>query len=726
MKKLTLLVLSLAAFPLHAQSLLDGLSTYQDTLTSSSGSSGGPTTAINEVESDNSGGSSSSNKVCSTNDQSSLPLKYVTSLIMEKNGSLDISHDPRTGEVTIQAPRMIGNCSRMIDWKVKKPTIQGQQAYAIEAVIKKPDGCEAATCEYEYAKVINGEFQSWDKKAFAPTLKGFEECLKTSGVVEMKTVDGKQVPSVNAKAIFPAQVKEKRSGIDKSGKLFFLSSGNTSMTTGPKYSSSFDYIDGCDHYEQAHPSRKALLTLADEEKERLDAEAAKLKECKVDEYSKLADFIEKYENYADELGSVRDRLILEAAAKAAKAISEGKYTDEDLKILADFEKYVVQPKIDLAVALYEESLDMEGEPKKQKQAQLSAVLAEIAKLNKAPYFEHAHKVKLVNDGKFDEAEKLNGILLTIGHHSRLGQKVENVVITPGVASDRIVAGKEAFAGELITERERYEYRTGQSTGKAQYYSQLATQMNNNIQVRTQNFNAEIQAEAQRVQQPNGFCYRYWRNTQRCIQDSLERIQELQALLAHYNKVDQDRAAEYSTKAQEWGQLEEQGRRFLAGDTSTTPATTTTPTTPTTTPTTPNPRQDSGVYSFDFNQPQGPQQAQFTPQQYQYPTNPYQNNNMFQQQSPYGYHQPNYMGQSNFGYQGGYQQSGYGYQPQMQGGAYNFSWGGGMPQQQQYGGYGQFGGGYQQQYAGGYGQQGGYYGNPYQAYNTGYSVYGRTW
>lgn len=723
MKKFTLLVLLLPAFPLHAQSLLDGFSAYQNTLTSSSSSSGGGTTATTEVTADDTGGSSSSSKVCSTNDQSSLPLKYVTSLIMEKNGALDIAHDPRTGEVTIQVPRMIGNCSRMIDWKVKKPTIQGQQAYAIEAVIKKPEGCSSATCDYQYAKVTNGEFQSWETKSFAPTLKGFEECLKVSGVVELKMENGKQVPKVNPAAIFPAQVKEKRSGIDKSGKLFFLSSGNTSMTTGPKYSGSFDYIDGCDHYEQAHPQRKAFLTLADEEKERLDAEAAKLKECKVDEYSKLADFIEKYENYADELGSVRDRLILEAAKKSAKAIAEGKYTDDDLKVLADFEKYVVQPKVDLAVALYEESLDMEGEPKKAKQAQLAAVLSEISALGKAPYFEHAHKVKLVNDGKFDEAEKVNSLLLTIGHHSRLGSKVENVVITPGVASDRILAGKESFAAELVTEKERYEYRTGQSTGKAQYYSQLATQMNNNIQTRTQNFNAEIQLEAQRIQQPNGFCYKYWRNTQRCIQDSLERIKELQALLAHYNKVDQERAAEYSGKAQEWGQLEEQGRRFLAGDTSSAPTTTSPTTASTTAPTSPTPRTDNGVYTFDFNQPQGPQQAQFTPQQHQYPINPYQNQNMFQQPSPYGYYQPGQMGQSNFGYQGGFQQSGYGYQPQ---GAYNFGWGGGMPQQQ-YGGYGQFGGYQQPQYAGGgYGGQQGYYGNPYQAYSSGYSVYGRTW
>jgi hypothetical protein len=253
-------------------------------------------------------------------------------------------------------------------------------------------------------------------------------------------------------------------------------------------------------------------------------------------------------------------------------------------------------------------------------------------------------------------------------------------------------------------------------------------MRSNIQTRNQNFTAEIQEEYARVQQPNGYCYKYWRNTQKCIQDSMERIQELQALLQHYNKVDEERAAEYDAKAREYGDLEVQGRRYVAAQNGEAPPVeTNTTTTPAAQDTTvPNSRpqsQDSGVYSFNFNQGQPgnqqmyQQQAQMTPQQFQYPMNPNQNNNMFMQQQPYGYQQQ-YMGQQNFGggmnYNYNYGSSqGFGYQPQ---GAYSFNWGGGGMQQpygqQQY--YGQ-----QQQYSQ---QGGGYWNRPYQAYG-GMSLYG---
>jgi hypothetical protein len=50
-----------------------------------------------------------------------LPLAYVTSLIQQKNAALDITHDPRSGTLTIAAEDMIGNCSSMLEWKLKQP-----------------------------------------------------------------------------------------------------------------------------------------------------------------------------------------------------------------------------------------------------------------------------------------------------------------------------------------------------------------------------------------------------------------------------------------------------------------------------------------------------------------------------------------------------------------------------------------------------------------------------
>lgn len=707
-------MLSLVTISSYGQGLLGTLNQHQNTIepqvtAAKPGSvSQGPSKP--EVRSSTSS-TTSSNLKCEENDQTSLPLAYVTSLIQEKDGKLDLSHDQRSKKLAISSGDMIGNCSSMLQWTLKKPEINGVKAYAIEVKIKKGEDCSDEGCSYKVAKVEKGDFQKYEKHVFKPTLKGFEECLQKSGVI----VNGKVVTD----AIYSTPVNEKFDGIEESGKLLFLSHGPATPMVKAKYGK-FEHQYGCDFYEQAHPGITTLLTYEDAEQARLDAEAAKLKECKVDEYGKLSDFIEKYEQYSIQLGDVRDRLILEAAKKSAAAIAAGKYTEEDLKVLADFDRYIVQPKIELARSMYEASLDLEGEAKKAKQEELKIVLSQISSLGQKPYFQSAHTMKLIQDGRFDEAEKLNSMKLMIEHHQRLGAKQDNVVITSGVAMQRVSAGKAAFASKLEEEKERYEYRTGQSTGKASYYSNLAQRMRNNIQTRTQNFNQEIQLEYQRIQQPNGYCYKYWRNAQKCIQESMERIQELQALLQHYNKVDEERAAEYDAKAKEYGELEAQGRRYVATQNGEAPSSTETPSTPAPQDTTvPAPRpqsSDAGVYNFNYPGGQGPmdpqmmaqQQAQMTPQQYQYPMNPYANNNMFMQQNPYmGYQQP-FMGQQSFG----------------MGGSYSFNWGGSgmqnpyMGYQQPMMGQQQFG---MQQ---GFGQQG-YWGNPYQAYNN-YSVYGRTW
>ncbi len=725
MKMLSVLMLSLVTTMSHAQGLLGTLNQHQNTIeVQGSGSTPGSVghgSSKPEVKPSTSS-TSSNNLNCEENDQTSLPLAYVTSLIQERDAKLEISHDQRSKKLSLSSGDMIGNCSSMLQWTLKKPEINGSKAYAIEVKIKKGENCSEDGCSYNVAKVEKGDFQKYEKFVFKPNLKGFEECLQKSGVI----VEGKVVPG----AIYSNPVNEKFDGIEESGKLFFLSHGPASQMVKAKYGK-FEHQHGCDFYEQAHPLVTSLLTFEDAEQARLDAEAEKLKECKVDEYGKLADFIEKYEQYSVELGNVRDRLILEAAKKSATAIASGKYTEEDLKVLADFDRYVVQSKIELARSMYEESLDLEGDAKKVKQEELKIVLSQISSFGQKPYFQSAHTLKLIQDGRFDEAEKLNSMKLMIEHHQRLGAKQDNVVITSGVAMQRVFAGKAEFMAKLEIEKERYEYRTGQSSGKAQYYSNLASRMRNNIQARTRNFNQEIHLEYQRIQQPNGYCYKYWRNAQKCIQESLERIQELQALLQHYNKIDEERAAEYDAKARDYGELEAQGRRHVAtqnGEVPVEDSSTQPPAPEDTTVPAPRPQSaDSGAYNFNYSGSQGPmdpqmmalQQAQMTPQQFQYPMNPYANNNMFMQQSPFmGYQQP-FMGQQLFG-----MQSPYG---SMGGGSYSFNWGGGM--QNPYMGYQQPMMGQQQFGIQGYGMQGygqqGYWNQPYQAYSNNY-ISPRSW
>ncbi|WPU65357.1 hypothetical protein [Peredibacter starrii] len=695
MKKFSILLLSMATMPVYAQGILGSLNSYQESLepkhVSRTGEGGSSTTVgssskpVPEVK-PSGGASSTTNNKCEENDQTSLPLSYITSLIMEKDGKLDIVHDPRQGTLTVKSPDMISNCSSMLDWKLKQPEIQGKKAYAIEVKFNSTGECSDQGCKYKIAKVKNGEFEKYEEMVFKPTLKGFEECLQKSGVI----VNGK----VDPKAIYSSQANEKFNGIEQSGRLLFLSHGPSSPMVKAKYGT-FEAVDRCDYYEQAHPQVKNLLTLADEEKERLDAEAAKLKDCPINEYYKVADFLEKYEDYSAQLGQVRDRLILESAKKSAEAILKGKYTEDDLKVMGDFERYIVQPKIDLAISLYQQMVDLEGDAKKAKQEELKVVLAELSTYRQKPYFTGVQTKKLIEDGRFEEAEKLNSIMISLDNYHRLGSKQENVVITPSVAASRVTSARQAFKSQLETERENYEIRTGQTTGKSDYYAQLAKRMRQNIQIRSQNFSAEIQSEYERVQQPNGYCFKYWRNAQKCIQDTVERIQELTALLQHYNKIDEERAAEYDAKAKSYGELEAQGRRYIAAQNGeevveervpkqdSFPEDTTRPQPRAAEAQQPQQGQN-GVYNFQWPQ----QQAQMTPQNYQYPQTPYAQQNMFmQQQNPYQYYSQPLGAQAYGGYQ-------------MQGG-YNFQWGAGnqmYPQQQMYQNY-----------------------NPYMQYNQ-YSMY----
>lgn len=193
-------------------------------------------------------------------------------------------------------------------------------------------------------------------------------------------------------------------------------------------------------------------------------------------------------------------------------------------------------------------INLEGDAKKAKQEELKQVLAEIKTLSQRLYFLSSHTLKLIKDGRFDDAQKLDSVKLTLATYQSLGFKKNNVVITPEIAMNKIAIGRANFAADLEVEKERYEVRTGQVTGQADFYYDLSKQLRRNIEVRTNNYTEEMKLEYARVQ-PGGYCTAYFRNYQKCAEDSLARLQELQNILKHYNKIDAERADEYDGKCQ---------------------------------------------------------------------------------------------------------------------------------------------------------------------------------
>ncbi len=361
-----------------------------------------------------------------------------------------------------------------------------------------------------------------------------------------------------------------------------------------------------------------------------------------------------------------------------------------MKVVSDFERYIVEPKRRELAELFTSMENLEGTELQAARARMQTVRTELEAFARAPYFQRAHVEKLIAKGMFADAERMEGIRIGITESAKIGKREGNVTVTPDMARVRVATARGELAERLVTARENYDIRTGVTTGMAQTYRDLSTAMQRNIARRTQNYTQEIQAEYARVQQ-GGYCYRYFRNTQRCIQDSLQRIQELQAAMTHYNQIDQARAAEYNQKATQYATMENEGRRYIATQNGEAPPADQ----PVDTTVVPQRSEDPSLAQGQPMQPgmqpgMNGQQSMMPPWLMNQQT-PYGNQSMMNmQQNPYGsmygQQQQPMMGQTGFnaqfGYQGTMGQNYMGMQ-QPQYGSTGMNWlGGGFGQQQQ--------------------------------------------
>ncbi len=654
MKKLSTVVFLLSVLPAFGQDqFFESVSEYQTvvpgpTVSTSAANTPAPTTTT---------AASTVSGVC-TKEQTSLPLKALMSLIQDKNATLDIVHNSRMGTLDISSSKMIGNCASMINWTMNK-TVSGDKVdYAVEAAFKPADKtCPAEGCSYSVTEFKDGKFTPVTK-TFKPTLDGFKTCLVETGVMVKDPATKKN--KVNPSAIRFSTIQASFPDVNDSGSVSYLSRGPETIGIGAHYGKAIRSKE-CENLEPIQPKPVQLVSAAEEEKERIRREAEELKKkCTVNDYYKLADFVERYEGLASDLIETRDKLIKQAAEKSAKAILEGKATDEDLRVIADFDRYITQPKIDELRSLYIQTQDLEGQELKDKQAEFKKKLAELNALKTKPFYTEAHLKKLEDGGKFDDAKRLHSMLTLVLQHQKLGSKVGAVTVTPEVVMNNVATIREQYEEKIEVAREKYEISHGLVEGKSNFYVEMAKALRQNIATRTKNYTEEIQDEYRRIQ-PGGYCYAYFRNTQKCIQDSTERIQELYAHLQHYNKQEGDKAAEFEQKAAEYQKLEAQGRRYVAAQNGEeVPAA---PTTNTTVP--PSRTSDNSVYNFNYTQPGGQPQQPMVQGQPQF-NNPFMQQPQGQQMyNPYQY-QPPFMGQQAYGYPYGYQQNS---------GVYNFNYNG---------------------------------------------------
>jgi hypothetical protein len=715
MKKTAIISLSLLmSFSAFAKSVSEALEDYQNSFSPSSSDAPGATPAREAaVRSTGAVAASAANLSCDEDNETTLPLKRLMQLMQSRSPALKFDHDPRAGILTVSSPNIIGNCASMLDWTMEPKVINGTKSYVIAVKFKKGSDCQPdGSCTYSVTKA-DGTSTKTEKMVFKPTLDGFDKCMVDSGAVKGDAVD--------PNAVYPARVSYPFEGVTDTGNVLFAARGKPSSKINAKFGD-WTMVNGCDFYENPATGGVNVSSAADIDAKALSDQAAALRTCPANEYQKVADFVDRNEKFAGDLANVRDRLIKEEAQKVAKNITDGKFNEEDAKILEDFEKYILQPKIDRIKQLYAELQGLQGDARTAKQQELNAARAELAAYNNAPYFVAAQVQKLLTIGNFEGSTSLFGIRAEAAMYSKLGTKVDNVDVTLDNINVQISRFQVEFSKTVVDEKEKYAVRTGQTTGLAQSYVDRAQQLRDNQTTRTANYRDEMRTEIARTVQ-GGYCYVYNPNPAKCIADSQLRVKELAEELAKKNDVDAKRAVEMDTKAQDYAKLERQGREYVAKQNGeTVPAESTEDAL--------TPSRRAASVTTTASAPTNPQASYGGNQQQQ----------MFQQQqqamlaaqmqqwSQYGQQQSQYpqMGQQQMGFNGaptylgaqyGQQQ---GYNPMMMGGQFGAQFGGqqGYNPMMMGGQYGQAGYSGAPTYLGGqYGQQQGY--NPYgmqQGYN----------
>ena len=487
---------------------------------------------------------------CDEPRQTSLPLSSLLDLVLDADPKITVDHDPRGGVLTVSGPEMIGNCNAMIEPKLKGKEISGRMTYAIEFAFKQGEECtfvkDAAgadttvikDCKYKIKKKVGDEITNLEP-SFEPSLTGFRKCLTDSGVIK---ADGK----INADGIYPEGINFPFGNVKDSGDVVFMSHGQSSVTERAAYGS-FLMNDGCDYFEKISANGVRVYSAEETDNLSLQAQADSLRSCPLDQLTQLSDFIERNPAFND-LVAHRESLLLDAAKASARKFAAGSPSDEDFAVLDSFNKYILQPKIEEMKALYAEIQSLQSGPDKTaKQTRLNALKAELASFNQRPYFESAQVDKLMAEGNFDAAEKLYGIRVSMAVFAKLGQKVNNVDITAESAESQISQIRVQFSNNIVTEKEKFEIRTGQSSGQTVAMAEAALTIRQAIQQLAQERQELIQEAQQR-------CSQYWVNRQNCmadLQDDLADIQEEAVAL-------QAEATEIDGKVRSYAELEAKG------------------------------------------------------------------------------------------------------------------------------------------------------------------------
>lgn len=492
-------------------------------------------------------GTAQGNPNCLSRDKKTIPLSILSGMLRTRGDSLRVEHDIANGRLKIKSGPAVSNCSSMIDWNLRAPA-SGFNDYVVEAKVKD---CGGTSCPFTVVEVVNGEHVEKDINV-APTYAGFLQCLQETGAASASAVfDNAKVVRQNIDVSLPIANPNGRVNV------YF---GSQLPNVTPLYSEVSQA--GCYMIEEI--TRDGFSVASEEvlRSEEIERQAAVV--CRSQDYRQIQDFVDRYGATSLGLDRIaRDLILTDVRALADRSKNNESISNEDLSVIDDFQTGVIEPLVNRMSSLYNEiqRLSPNDPVRRRKQQELTELASKLESYGRAPYLTEADINKLMDQGRFDEAEILNGIRLTISNYSRLGGEINGRRITPSVAAQRVDDAKYNFSDSTRQRRVDYDVRTGRITGRSDYYRDLAAAHRRDIQDRNADFSQRIQEQIARATPPGGVCYRMILSTsiQNCIQTARQSVERLQRQLASWNQEDLDIATDLDAKATRYAALEQEGR-----------------------------------------------------------------------------------------------------------------------------------------------------------------------
>lgn len=568
---------------------------------------------------------------CTKNDQDSIPFQDFLQLV--EASELEINHDPNSGRLRIDGGKMINNCSSMLEYKLYQPNNDSKYLFKVE--IRKPSNCKDGMCKYKAytaeAGIANGEEDS-KQVTVPPTLEGFYECLKQAGVYDEDN-------NYQAGKVALQEFVFESSEANETGEIVFYSHGPVGKQTDAVYSKKIMKGGSCDDFEEIQNGGYFVYSKEQTYLNNKNSEFQNV--CKSDNYSHINSQINNFKEFKGmqkTLIALRDEALKAAARDLRVMMDENSKDLSELdashfnQVTADFLKYIIEPLREKIEDKYYQMNSAKSKKEKIKlENELSELTAELMGYYKGKYLtlkEYELMKSFTAKAPLEQEEwrqaaknyyEGNAIGLAYARYNKKYRESKKLSLIRPNQADKEVDGYYKTESKMIDMLG--ELAEDPKKSHAKTYNNQIIDLNKQMQLNSQDFNAFVQDEQQYMYET---CYNqsfYWMvDRQGCANNIMANIQEEQYYYQDVNQSLNQMSSNYSEKANMWAAIEAQRNGGQVSNSN-------------------QQRSVSGIQNFTFDLPSGYQATQNQNQNYTQPwaTN-YQTNQQVYQQPSY-YSQP---------------------------------------------------------------------------------------